>query len=135
MAARTIKRLFYGAVGVAGVGLAVIALFLLGQSAQNTEEFDRLYPYILLTNIAAVVALLALTIGNLARLLSDYRKHIPGSKLKARMVGMFVGLAILPGRFGHRRFLRLEYRFERRPQQVDRSRVQSRTDNRNRQKY
>ncbi|MBT8077839.1 MAG: HAMP domain-containing protein [Gammaproteobacteria bacterium] len=96
MAARTIKRLFYGAIGIAGVGLAVAALFLLGQSAQNSEEFDRLYPYILLTNIAGVVALLALTIGNLARLLSDYRRHIPGSKLKARMVAMFVGLAVLP---------------------------------------
>ena len=96
MAARTIKRLFYGSVGVAGVGLAVAALILLGQSAQNSEEFDRLYPYILLTNIAGVLALLALTIGNLARLLSDYRKHIPGSKLKARMVAMFVGLAVLP---------------------------------------
>lgn len=96
MAARTIKRIVYATVGVAGVGLAVVALFLLGQSAQNSEEFDRLYPYILLTNIAGVLALLALTIGNLAKLLSDYRKHVPGSKLKARMVGMFVGLAVLP---------------------------------------
>jgi nitrogen fixation/metabolism regulation signal transduction histidine kinase len=96
MAARTIKRIVYVTVGVAGVGLAVVALFLLGQSAQNSEEFDRLYPYILLTNIAGVLALLALTIGNLAKLLSDYRNHVPGSKLKARMVGMFVGLAVLP---------------------------------------
>jgi nitrogen fixation/metabolism regulation signal transduction histidine kinase len=96
MAARTIKRIIYATLGIAGVGLAVVALFLLGQSAQNSEEFDRLYPYILLTNIAGVLALLALTIGNLAKLLSDYRKHVPGSKLKARMVGMFVGLAVLP---------------------------------------
>jgi nitrogen fixation/metabolism regulation signal transduction histidine kinase len=35
-------------------------------------------------------------VGNLARLLSDYRNNIPGSKLKARLVGMFVGFAALP---------------------------------------
>jgi nitrogen fixation/metabolism regulation signal transduction histidine kinase len=42
--------------------------------------------------------LFALLIGNLARLASDYRKNVPGAKLKARMVGMFVGLAVLPMR-------------------------------------
>ena len=35
-------------------------------------------------------------IGNLSRLLRDYRNNVPGAKLKARMVGMFVGLAVLP---------------------------------------
>ena len=35
-------------------------------------------------------------IGNLARLFRDYRTNVPGAKLKARMVGMFVGLAVLP---------------------------------------
>ena len=28
--------------------------------------------------------------------LRDYRTHVPGAKLKARIVGMFVGLAVLP---------------------------------------
>ena len=40
--------------------------------------------------------MLALLVGNLTRLLRDYRGNVPGAKLKARMVGMFVGLAVLP---------------------------------------
>ena len=40
--------------------------------------------------------LVAVLIGNLTRLFRDYRRNVPGAKLKARMVGMFVGLAVLP---------------------------------------
>ncbi len=82
--------------GAIGVGLALVALFLLGQTAQNSADFDRLHIVILLINVAGVVVLFALLVGNLARLLRDYRNNVPGSKLKARMVGMFVGLAVLP---------------------------------------
>jgi len=73
-----------------------VGLFLLSQTARNSAEFDRLHIAILLINVAAVVVLFALMVGNLAKLLRDYRNHIPGSKLKARLVGMFVGLAVLP---------------------------------------
>jgi nitrogen fixation/metabolism regulation signal transduction histidine kinase len=93
---RTLKRAAIGVVGAIGVGLALVALFLLGQTAQNSAEFDRSHIVILLINVAGVVVLFALLVGNLARLLRDYRNHVPGSKLKARMVGMFVGLAVLP---------------------------------------
>jgi nitrogen fixation/metabolism regulation signal transduction histidine kinase len=93
---RTIKRVAIGAAGVIGVGLAIVGLFLLSQTARNSAEFDRLHIAILLINVAAVVVLFALMVGNLAKLLRDYRNHIPGSRLKARLVGMFVGLAVLP---------------------------------------
>jgi len=96
MASRTIKRLFYGTVGAIGVGSALVALFLLSQTAEATEDFDRLHIIILLINVAGVLVLFALLVGNLARLLRDYRNHVPGTRLKARMVGMFVGLAVLP---------------------------------------
>jgi nitrogen fixation/metabolism regulation signal transduction histidine kinase len=93
---RTIRRTAAAAAGVIGVGLAVVGLFLLSQTAQNSAEFDRMHIVILLINVAGVVVLFGLMVGNLARLLRDYRNHVPGSKLKARMVGMFVGLAVLP---------------------------------------
>ena len=96
MDTRTIKRAAIAAAGAIGVGLSLVALFLLGQTAQNSAEFDRLHIIILLISVAGVVVLFALLVGNLARLLRDYRNHVPGSKLKARMVGMFVGLAVLP---------------------------------------
>ena len=96
MDTRTIKRAAIAAAGAIGVGLSLVALFLLGQTAQDSAEFDRLHIIILLISVAGVVVLFALLVGNLAQLLRDYRNHVPGSKLKARMVGMFVGLAVLP---------------------------------------
>ena len=96
MESRTIKRAAIGIFGAIGVGLALVALFLLGQTAENSADFDRQHIVILLINVAGVVVLFALLVGNLARLLRDYRNNVPGSKLKARMVGMFVGLAVLP---------------------------------------
>ena len=96
MVARTVKRAIVGTLGVLGVGLALIALFLLSWTPQNSEDFESLHIMILLINVVGVGVLLVLTIGNLARLFRDYRNHVPGSRLKARMVGMFVGLAVLP---------------------------------------
>ena len=96
MDARTLKRAAIATVGAIGVVLALVALFLLSWTPQNSDDYESLHIIILLINAAGVLVLFALTVGNLARLLSDYRNHVPGSKLKARMVGMFVGLAVLP---------------------------------------
>ncbi len=96
MVARTLKRAFYLLIATSGVGLALAALFLLTQTVQKSDDFDRLQDVILAINLAGGVLLLALLIGNLVRLLRDYRENVPGAKLKARMVGMFVGLAVLP---------------------------------------
>ncbi|MBT8088581.1 MAG: HAMP domain-containing protein [Gammaproteobacteria bacterium] len=90
------KRVLYFLVAAAGVGLALAALFLLTQTVQKSDDFDRLQDVILAINIAAGILLIALLIGNLTRLFRDYRQNVPGAKLKARMVGMFVGLAVLP---------------------------------------
>jgi len=96
MAPRAIKRALYTLLAATGVGLVLVALFLLSRTAQNSDDFDRLYNVILAINIAGVLVLFVLLVGNLLRLLRDYRTHVPGAKLKARIVGMFVGLAVLP---------------------------------------
>ena len=96
MGPRTLRRFLYSVVGAVGVVLAVIALYMLSQTAQNSQQFDRQANEILLINVAGLIILALLLIGNLGRLVRDYREHVPGSKLKARMVGMFVGLAIVP---------------------------------------
>jgi len=96
MVARTITRALYLLLAVTGLGLALVALFLLSQTTQNSDEFGRSHNVILSINIAGVVLLFVLTIGNLARLVREYRAHVPGARLKARVVGMFVGLAVLP---------------------------------------
>ncbi len=96
MVARTIKRAAVTLLAATGVGLVLVSLFLLSRMAQDSEEFDRLYNVILGINIAGVLVLFVLLVGNLMRLRRDYRTHVPGAKLKARIVGMFVGLAVLP---------------------------------------
>ena len=96
MVVRTLRRIFFTLMGVAGVTLVLAALFLLIQTVQRSDDFDRLQDVILAINIAAGFFLLLILIGNLWRLLKDYRENVPGAKLKARMVGMFVGLAVLP---------------------------------------
>ena len=96
MVARAIKRASYTIFAATGVGLVLVALFLLSRTAQNSADFDRLHNVILAINIAGVLVLFAFLVGNLSRLLREYRTHVPGAKLKARIVGMFVGLAVLP---------------------------------------
>ena len=96
MDTRTIKRGFYTILAALGVGTVLVAVFLLSLTAQNSNDFDRLHNVIFLINIAGIVILFLLLVGNLARLWRDYRTQVPGARLKARMVGMFVGLAVLP---------------------------------------
>ncbi len=96
MDARTLKRAFSGLLAASGVLLSLVALFLLSVTAQNSAQFDRLHNVLIGVNIAGAVVLFVLLIGNLIRLLREYRENVPGARLKARMVGMFVGLAVLP---------------------------------------
>ena len=96
MASRTLKRTFYTLFAATGVGLSLVALFLLSQTAQNSDEFNRLHNSLLVINIAGVFILFVLLLGNIGRMVRDYRTHVPGAKLKARIVTMFVGLAVLP---------------------------------------
>ncbi len=96
MVARTLKRVVVTLFAVAGVALAVSALFLLSQTARNSDDFNELHNLLLVINIAGVLILFMLMAGNLGRLVREYRTHVPGAKLKARIVAMFVGLAALP---------------------------------------
>ena len=96
MVARKVKRVAVTVGGVIGVGLALVALALLSWTPQNSEDYESLHIVILLINVVGVIVLFALTVGNLTKLARDYRGNVPGSRLKARVVGMFVGLAVLP---------------------------------------
>ena len=88
----------YGASALIGVGVAlwVVALLMLAAAAQNSEKFDQWLPWILLVNIAGLLTLCVLLIGKLLGLLREYRRHVPGSRLKARTVAVFSVLAVGP---------------------------------------
>ncbi|HEU0225168.1 MAG TPA: ATP-binding protein [Steroidobacteraceae bacterium] len=81
---------------VAGIVVWVAALALLAVTAEGSQRYSQLQPWILLVNIAGVVVLLALIGGRLADFIRDWRRHVPGSRLRGRTILMFGGLAAAP---------------------------------------
>jgi nitrogen fixation/metabolism regulation signal transduction histidine kinase len=79
--------------GVLGLGAL---LLLLAKSVQNSAEFGRLQPWILLLNLAGVLTLVVLLVRKLWQLVRDYRNHVPGSRLTARTVIIFGSLVVAP---------------------------------------
>ncbi len=77
-----------------GIGLG--ALLLLAKSAQNSSEFSRLQPWIVLFNVIGVFALIVMLARRLWLLVRDYRNHVPGSRLTARTVTIFGALVVAP---------------------------------------
>jgi nitrogen fixation/metabolism regulation signal transduction histidine kinase len=63
---------------------------------QNSSAFGRLQLWILVVDACAVVALTGLLTRKLWRLVRDYRRHVPGSRLTARTVGIFGALVVVP---------------------------------------
>ena len=96
MALPTLNRAV--SVVVMGVGglLWLAAILFMAQTAQNSEQFSRLHPWILMINVAGLVVLVALLGTKLTQLVRDWRGHVIGSRLKARMVWIFGVLATLP---------------------------------------
>src|SRR5450432_4300023 len=82
--------------GCIGVALWLAALFLLASATQNSEKFDKWLPWILLINISGLLTLFVLLAGKVTRLVRDYRRHVPGSRLKGRTVAIFSALAVAP---------------------------------------
>jgi PAS domain S-box-containing protein len=88
----------YGATVLVSIGvlLWLVALYLLASAARNSAQFDRWLPWILLINIAGLLTILSLLAAKLTQLVRDYRKHVPGSRLKGRTVAIFSALAVAP---------------------------------------
>jgi nitrogen fixation/metabolism regulation signal transduction histidine kinase len=95
-AAAMIRKYGSTVLGCIGVALWLAALYLLASAAQNSAAFDKWLPWILLINISGLLTLLVLLAGKLTRLVRDYRRHVPGSRLKGRTVAIFSALAVAP---------------------------------------
>jgi nitrogen fixation/metabolism regulation signal transduction histidine kinase len=79
-----------------GALASVVSLFMLAGTAQNARLFGVLQPWLLLVNAAGVLVLLVLLGGKLYELVKELRMHVPGSRMKARAVGIFSALALPP---------------------------------------
>ena len=78
------------------IAIGIGALLLLLKSVQNSAEFGRLQPAILILNVIGVIALVSLLTRKLWQLFRDYRDHVPGSRLTARTVMIFGALVVAP---------------------------------------
>ena len=96
MDAPSLSRTVSAAVIVLGGLLWFAAILFMAQTAQHSEQFSRLHPWILMINVAGLVVLVGLLATKLAQLVRDWRGHVIGSRLKARMVWIFGVLATLP---------------------------------------
>ncbi|MFO1425463.1 MAG: ATP-binding protein [Steroidobacteraceae bacterium] len=96
MVAATLKP--YRTAGLIALWSVIVlgALFALSLTAQNSVQFGRLQPWILLASALGVIVLIALLARKIVQLVRAYRDHVPGSRLTARTVFVFGLLVILP---------------------------------------
>ncbi|WP_293778770.1 ATP-binding protein [uncultured Oxalicibacterium sp.] len=82
---------------VVGGAVVSIMLFLLASASENSNLFERNYPWLLILNAVVAASLLGLVGLLLFRLYKRYRAGKFGSKLMARLVMLFALIGILPG--------------------------------------
>jgi len=78
------------------VVLVLAALAVLALSAQNSAQFGRLQPWILLVSVAGVTLFAVLLARKVLQLVRAWREHEPGSRLTTRTVTVFGMLVVLP---------------------------------------
>ena len=97
MAFAAIKKLFSGVRPIVALFVLLLAsLALMSDATHSSTQFGRLYTALLIINGLAILILVGLIIKNLYLLLMGLRQQVPGSKLTARLVILFVVLSVTP---------------------------------------
>jgi nitrogen fixation/metabolism regulation signal transduction histidine kinase len=96
MDAHPVRRFGVRILTAAAFTAGILALLLLARSVENSAQFSRWQPWILLVNILGAIALMVLLARKFWQLYRDYRDHVPGSRLAMRTVLMFGALVIAP---------------------------------------
>src|SRR5687767_523711 len=96
--AKRIRSALLTLLAVLGILLWLIALLSFTRVTENTDDFaqETRLNWILLINTVGITVLLALVVTNLWQLVRDHRRHVPGSRLRARMISVLVMVAITP---------------------------------------
>ena len=76
--------------------LLVVSLYSISDATSNSATFGKYYNWLIFFNVIGLIGLLALIIYNLFKLIVQYRLKTIGSRLTARMIGVFVLLTIIP---------------------------------------
>ena len=81
---------------IALVLLLMVSLYTLSDATSHSATFGKYYNWLLFFNAIGLVALLLLIAINVYKLVVQYRVRAIGSRLTARMIGVFVLLTIIP---------------------------------------
>ena len=93
---RRLGRVFLALLVACGVLLWGVALLLFSQVAENSDDFANYAVLIVVINAVGVAVLVALIGRRIVRLVRDYRRFEPGSRLQARVVSLIVIVAAIP---------------------------------------
>src|ERR1700676_2278081 len=96
MDAHPVRRFGVRILTAAAFTAGIVALLLLARSVENSAQFSRWQPWILLVNILGAIALMVLLARKFWQLYRDFRDHVPGSRLAMRTVVMFGAMVIAP---------------------------------------
>lgn len=81
---------------VALVILLLVSLYAISDATSNSANFGKYYNWLIFFNAIGLISLLALIVYNIYKLVVQYRLKTIGSRLTARMIGVFVLLTIIP---------------------------------------
>jgi len=76
--------------------LLIVSLYTISDATSNSAMFGKYYNWLVFFNALGLVVLLGLIFFNLYKLIVQYRLKTIGSRLTARMIGVFVLLTIIP---------------------------------------
>ena len=76
--------------------LLMVSLYAISDATSNSASFGKYYNWLIFFNVIGLISLLGLIIYNVFKLIVQYRLKTIGSRLTARMIGVFVLLTIIP---------------------------------------
>jgi nitrogen fixation/metabolism regulation signal transduction histidine kinase len=76
--------------------LLMVSLYTIGEATSQAATFGKYYNWLVFFNAIGLVVLLVLIAYNVYKLIVQYRLKAIGSRLTARMIGVFVLLTIIP---------------------------------------
>jgi PAS domain S-box-containing protein len=81
---------------LAVVILLMVSLYTISDATSNSATFGKYYNWLIFFNLMGLLVLMALIAYNVFKLSVQYRLKTIGSRLTARMMGVFVLLTIIP---------------------------------------
>lgn len=92
-----LRRMSTSVIPVVAMALfMLISLWLLSAATENSGQFGRMHVALVIINILGLIVLVGLIGVDAIRLVRQYRRGATGSKLTARLVFIFVVMALVP---------------------------------------